>query len=442
MSGRYTNYHPIAIHTANLYSSQTCLNETDDCGGNQMHCRAIVYHPAAVYIPHAHTPTFHNASGGSSLLPTPATVSQQIYDSTGKAQCFGSRDYAKSGSTNGQHSYAKSQSHGIALSSHQGPYVRAQSIGNAQSYKHTNIDTGYKYSPAMTSRFSVQYNKKTTPAAGTNVGSPACYLAQKSSDNYGASQGGQKSGPYALNATGQSYNCSQRMFNPSQSFDYANAARRGNSRSNSAADGYSRKHGANSYRNNGTAVHADNGPSNQSSNDNHASNPDAESNGPQVTENVNAEKPVSPPPAPYSPMTRPLPTLSPPNSQVQFYAPAQNRYQPSLAPSQHQQQSANTGQRRYTIPPALSTARKPSTEKYTGGNQATMLRQSKYKVNGIMQTGVKVTDDSLGGAGDAPPGIGRMPITPPGTPRSHSAHPAGDQNQLSDTCHQMQALSL
>ncbi|XP_034180720.1 uncharacterized protein LOC117604579 isoform X2 [Osmia lignaria lignaria] len=446
MSGRYTNYHPIAIHTANLYSSQTCLNETDDCGGNQMHCRAIVYHPAAVYIPHAHTPTFHNASGGSSLLPTPATVSQQIFDSANKSQCFGSRDYTKSGSMNGQHNYTKSQNHGLALSSHQGPFVRAQNIGNAQSYKHTNIDGNYKYSTQMTSRFSMQYNKK-TPAAGSNVGSPACYLAQKS-DNYSTAQGGQKSGTYALNATGQSYSCSgtQKMFNPSQSFDYANAARRNNSRSN--VDGYLRKHGTNSYRNNGSVGHTEgNGSSNQSSNDNQTSNVDGDSNSSQsvqVTESSNTEKPVSPPPAPYSPMTRPLPTLSPPNSQVQFYAPAQNRYQPSLAPSQHQQQSSNTSQRRYTIPPPLSNARKPSTEKYTGssGTQTAMLRQSKYKVNGIMQTGNKVADDSLGGAGDAPPGVGRMPITPPGTPRTHSAHPAGDQNQLSDTCHQMQALSL
>ncbi|XP_076391233.1 uncharacterized protein LOC100876378 isoform X2 [Megachile rotundata] len=450
MSGRYTNYHPIAIHTANLYSSQTCLNDTDDCSGNQMHCRAIVYHPAAVYIPHAHTPTFHNASGGSSLLPTPAaTVSQQMFDSANKSQCFGSREYTKSGSVNGQTNYSKSQNHGIALSSHQGPFVRAQNVGNVQSYKHSNVDGNYKYSPAMASRFSMPYNKKTL--TGSSVGSPACFLAQKS-ENYGTAQGAQKPGSYALNATGQSYNCSssQKTLNASQSFDYANAARRNNSRSSCNVDGYLRKHAANSYRNNGSVGHTEgNGSNNQSSNDNYASNVDCESNGSQsvqATESSNSDKPVSPPPPPYSPMTRPLPTLSPPNSQVQFFAPAQNRYQPSLAPSQHQQQqqSSSANQRRYTIAPALSATRKPSTEKYasSSGSQTAMLRQSKYKVNGIMQTGNKMPDDSLGGAGDAPPGVGRMPITPPGTPRTHPGHPAGDQNQLSDTCHQMQALSL
>ncbi|XP_012343021.1 ras guanine nucleotide exchange factor Y isoform X2 [Apis florea] len=452
MSGRYTNYHPIAIHTANLYSSQTCLNETDDCSGNQMHCRAIVYHPAAVYIPHTHTPPFHNASGGTSLLPTPPSVSQQLFDSTNKNQCFNSRDYTKSGSVNTLNNYSKSQNHGIALS-HQNPFVRAQNLGNSQPYKHNNLDGGYKYTtPAMSSRFSMQYNKK---AAGSNVGSPACFIAQKSSENYNSTQ---KSAVFGSNSTGgQPYNCtnSQKMFNPATNFDYAN-----NRKNNTGGDqyfentaksnNYSTRKNTTSYRNNGVIGGQTEGSnnSNSQSNDKYATNIENEnstSQGIQGTENNSSEKPVSPPPAPYSPMTRPLPTLSPPTSQVQFYNPAQNRYQPSLAPSQHQQPQQTNTQRRYTIAPALSASRKP-TEKYTNsGSQpttTTMLRQSKYKVNGIMQTGNKVTDDSLGGAGDAPPGVGRMPITPPGTPRTHPGHPAGDQGQLSDTCHQMQALSL
>ncbi|XP_076240126.1 uncharacterized protein LOC143182788 isoform X2 [Calliopsis andreniformis] len=459
MSGRYTNY-PIAIHTANLYSSQTCLSENDDCSGNQMHCRAIVYHPATVYIPHAHTPPFHNASGGTSLLPTPPSVSQPIFDSANKGQTFNSREYAKSGPANGQNSgYAKSQGHGIALSSHQGPFIKAQSLGNSQSYKHSNVDGNYKYSsPAIaSSRFPV-HNRRT--AAGSTVGSPACISAQKS-DSYNISQGSQRSGHhFASNlVTGPSYS-SSKMFNTNQSFEYTNGRRHNSSEQyfdNTAmkSGNYStRKNTANSCRSNNGQTEGTISSSNQSSETYANSSVEGESisgtQGVQAgVENSSSEKPVSPPPAPYSPMTRPLPTLSPPTSQVQFYPPAQNRYQPPLAPSQHQQQQQQTAnQRRYTIAPALSTGRKPS-EKYSSstgsqtGSTGTMLRQSKYKVNGIMQSGNKVSDDSLGGAGDAPPGVGRMPITPPGTPRTHHpGHPAGDQSQLNDTCHQMQALSL
>ncbi|KAK9302303.1 hypothetical protein QLX08_005720 [Tetragonisca angustula] len=453
MSGRYTNYHPIAIHTANVYSSQTCLNETDDCSGNQMHCRAIVYHPAAVYIPHTHTPPFHNTSGGTSLLPTPPSVSHQLFDSS-KSQCFNSRDYTKSGNMNSQNNYSKSQNHGIMLS-HQNPFFRAQNVGNSQPYKHSNIDGNYKYTtPAMSSRFSMQYNKKAT---GSNVGSPACFVAQKLSENYNSAQ---KS--FGSNTIGsQSYNCTntQKTFNPTANFDYAND-RKINSSSDqyfenaTKSNNYSSRKNTTNYRKNGVIIgSSDQGDnnSNSQSNDKYVTNiknENSSSQNVQGTENSNSEKPVSPPPAPYSPMTRPLPTLSPPTSQVQFYNPAQNRYQPSLAPSQHQQQQQPqqpNAQRRYTIAPALSASRKPLEKYANSGSQTTtttMLRQNKYKVNGIMQTGNKVADDSLGGAGDAPPGVGRMPITPPGTPRTHSGHPAGDQNQLSDTCHQMQALSL
>lgn len=226
MSARYPNYHQIAIHTANLYSSQTCLNENDDCGGNQMHCRAIVYHPAAVYIPHTHTPSYHNASSGTSLLPTPPSVSQPIYDSATKGQSFNSRDYAKSGPTNGPNTgYSKSQGHGIALSSHQGPFIKAQTLGNSQSYKHSNVDGSYKYSsPAIAaSRFPVQYNRRT--AAGSAVGSPACIAAQKS--DYSGSQASQRSGyhHFASNlVTGSSYSGS-KMFNANNSFEYVNGRR-------------------------------------------------------------------------------------------------------------------------------------------------------------------------------------------------------------------------
>lgn len=438
MSGRYTNYHPIAIHPANLYSSQTCLNETDDCSSNQMHCRTIVYHPAAVYIPH--TPPFHNASGGTSLLPTPPSVSQQIFDSSNKSQSLNSRDYSKSSNAQ-QSSYAKSQNHGLSLS-HSSPFAKAQNLPNSQSHKHSSIDGGYKYSTsAMTSRLPMQYNKRT---GGSAMGSPACFVAQKSG-NYGPGhQAMQKSGNFSSNFTGQSYSSaclsSQKLLNAgtsAQHFEYANGRRNTDQYFDStigvkSGNYAARKNVSNSsYRSSATSGQLE---GNQSSDSYTTNTVDSSQN----LETSNSDKPASPPPAPYSPMTRPLPTLSPPTSQVQFYAPAQNRYQPSLAPSQHQQQAS---QRRYTVAPTISATRKPS-EKYSSstGSQTTMLRQNKYKVNGIMQAGTKVTDDSLGGAGDAPPGVGRMPITPPGTPRTHPGHPAGDQ--LSDTCHQMQALSL
>ncbi|XP_015434077.1 PREDICTED: atrophin-1-like isoform X1 [Dufourea novaeangliae] len=472
MSGRYGNYHPIAIHAANMYNSQSCLNETEDCGtANQMQCRAIVYHPAAVYIPHAHTtPQYHNATGGASLLPTPASVSQQIYDASSKSPSYSSaREYTKSGPANGhnQTGYTKAsstQSHGFALSHQAATFVKAQNLGNTQYKQHTNMETGYKYtSAAMATRFSMPHNRRT--AGGTTVGSPACYLTQKT-DGYGpqSQTGVQRSVNYPSNVQSYTPGYASSQSKMYTSFEYANGGRRNNHSTDQYFDNntavrssnYSAR--KNSYRSNNGQTEGN--VSSGRSNENYNNPIEGEgNNGSQGVHQVvtgetsgnNTEKPVSPPPAPYSPMTRPLPTLSPPtSSQVStFCAPAQNRYQPSLAPSQHQQQQSSQ-QRRYSIAPSttLSTGGRKPAEKYTSSgstqssSSSSILRQNKYKVNGIMQTGGKVSEDSLGGAGDAPPGVGRMPITPPGTPRAHPGHPAGDQNQLSDTCHQMQALTL
>ncbi|XP_076292858.1 uncharacterized protein LOC143215035 [Lasioglossum baleicum] len=506
VSGRYPNYHSIAIHSANLYNSQSCLNEAEDCAGNRMHCRTIVYHPATVYIPHAHTTApYANASvvaAGASLLPTPgaatapsSSVSQQIFDSSAKPQSYlSSRDYSKSGPANGQNSYSKG-SHGIALSPHQPAFAKPSHLSNSQSYKHANVDGGYnKYPASMGSRFSVQCNQRRSVSSGASAGgsstvqtSPACYAAPRS-DTYSPHRSGNVGGYVSNLPPVQSYNSGYAGTSQSKMYvasghgygnEYANG-RRSHSNDQYADHAIksstysSRKNTANVYRNNGQTSEGNIAGSNsRSSSENYNATLETDgtgSNGSQSAQSAqsstqsvqntaesssNSEKPVSPPPAPYSPMTRPLPTLSPPTSQVPLYVPAQTRYQPSLAPSQHhhqqqqqqQQQQSGQQQRRYAIPPAaLSAAGRKTTEKYSSSGSTqnnAILRQSKYKVNGIMQTGNKVSDDSLGGAGDAPPGIGRMPITPPGTPRALPAHStAADQNQLGDTCHQMQALSL
>ncbi|XP_047349129.1 putative uncharacterized protein DDB_G0279653 isoform X2 [Vespa velutina] len=456
MSSRYTNYHPIAIHTTNLHNSQTCLNEVDDCSANQMHCRAIVYHP--VYIPHTHPPQFHNTSGGASLLPTPPSISQ--FESSTKTH-LNSRDYTKSSITITQSNYVKSQNHIAVINPN--TFSKAQSVGNSLPHKYTNVDGTHKYATiAMTSsRLPVQYSKRT---AVSNVGSPACFLTQKSG-NYTSSQNLSKPGNFGsnINFNNQTYNpsnnSSQKIgnMNINQNFDYANGRKNTNYNTDQYFDntiGYKstnytsgRRNASNNYRTTGSVSANQFDNLNSSSQSNESStmsqiDSTTSSQGLQTTDSTSSDKPASPPPAPYSPMTRPLPTLSPPTPQVPYYPPAQNRYQPSL-PSQHQQQQQQqqSGQRRYTVAPTLSTNRK-TTEKYSNANSQTMLRQSKYKVNSIIQSSGKVSEDSLGGAGDAPPAVGRMPITPPGTPQTHPAHSTGDQNQLSDTCHQIQALTL
>ncbi|XP_046821407.1 homeobox protein 9-like isoform X3 [Vespa crabro] len=456
MSSRYTNYHPIAIHTTNLHNSQTCLNEVDDCSANQMHCRAIVYHP--VYIPHTHPPQFHNTSGGASLLPTPPSISQ--FESSTKTH-LNSRDYTKSSITITQSNYVKSQNHIAVINPN--TFSKPQSVGNSLPHKYTNVDGTHKYATiAMTSsRLPVQYSKRT---AVSNVGSPACFLTQKSG-NYTSSQNLSKPGNFGsnINFNNQTYNpsnnSSQKIgnMNINQNFDYANGRKNTNYNTDQYFDntiGYKstnytsgRRNASNNYRTTGSVSANQFDNLNSSSQSNESStmsqiDSTTSSQGLQTTDSTSSDKPASPPPAPYSPMTRPLPTLSPPTPQVPYYPPAQNRYQPSL-PSQHQQQQQQqqSGQRRYTVAPTLSANRK-TTEKYSSANSQTMLRQSKYKVNSIMQSSGKVSEDSLGGAGDAPPAVGRMPITPPGTPQTHPAHSTGDQNQLNDTCHQIQALTL
>lgn len=455
VSGRYTNYQPITIHSANLHSTQGCSNDTDDCTANPMHCRTIIYHPTTVYIPHTHPPPpYHNPSNSTSLLPTPFSPSHQ-FDSNTKAHNYNSRNSNKYMGTNAQNNYAKGQNHSFPLI-HQNMFIKSQNAGSSQSHiKCSTANGSHKYQVTMSSRLPVQYNKRN---AGSNMGSPACFLSQKSG-NYGSGQGSHK-----VNVT-SNYGLQKSMNylnSGAHSLEHANGRKNhnddqyfeiGSNNKSSISYGSSRKClPNNNYKHSRLETHGNDNNRSSENYDTQTDNVTTLSSHP-LSSTVNTDtsnsqsKPTSPPPAPYSPMTQPLPTLSPPNVQVQFYAPVQNRYQQPPMPSsqqhqqqQQQQQTTNSQRTRYSVGQALSANRKSSDKYSNSGSQTTMLRQSKYKVNGI--TTSKISDDNLGGAGDAPTTVGRLPITPPGTPRTHAGHPAGDQAQLSDTCHQMQALAL
>ncbi|XP_051170870.1 deleted in azoospermia protein 1-like isoform X2 [Leptopilina boulardi] len=381
ISGRYTNYHPLAVHSSNIHNSQTCINETDDTTGNQMHCGAFVYHPT-VYIPH--TSPYHS-SNNTSLLPTPPPPqlsNQQTYDYNNQKQNY--RDYPKN-IVNPQNNYVTQNSNFLI---HQNNFSKSHNPGNPQLYNKYNTDL-HKYQSLgiPSSRISGHYKRY-----GSNAGSSSCFLSQK--------------------PAGSSYSNQRTTGLTKSNFDYSNNRRNYDYNQDNKYQ----------IRKNTTSTRPEkiNIETEKNQNDlNRALN--------TTKETGNMEKSTSPPPAPYSPMTRPLPTLSPPTSQVQFYNPAQNRFQTPIQQQQQQQQ------RRY----APGQARRTS-DKYNSNNQnsSSILRQSKYKMNGIVTSNNKITDDSIGGAGDAP---SRMPITPPATPRNSSS---GEQNQLNDSCHQMAALTL
>ncbi|XP_070529110.1 uncharacterized protein [Cardiocondyla obscurior] len=458
MSGRYpTNYHSIAIHTP--HGAQ---NDSEDCAASPMHCR-ILYHPT-LYIPHAPPPppyAHHNASGTASLLPTPFSVSphQSSYDNSNtKTYSHNSRDCNKY--AGGQSNNLRGQNHGYSLA-HHNTHTKSQNIhGNSQSYnKYSgNADGSHKYPTiAVSSRLPVHYNRR---MAGSNVGSSTIL---KSGGGYASNQSTHKANHTTSNYS-YATNGRARHYGDDQYYEISKS---------SMAGGYGsgRKNCLSSNNNNnncrGSAARLDvHGSDSNGRPNNDAAQTDSTtvtststtlSSRLSPSERTNAdtsntqEKPASPPPAPYSPMTRPFPTISPPAPQVQFYAPVQNRYQPSNMPlsqtQQQQQQQQPTGNQRsrYSVGQVLSSTNRKPSDKYssTAGSQTTILRQSKYKVNGIMQTTTtvanKLADDALGGAGDGPD---RLPITPPGTPRTAGHPAAGDQNQLSDTCHQMQALTL
>nr|BAM66420.1 boule-2 [Athalia rosae]BAM66421.1 boule-2 [Athalia rosae] len=438
---------------------ETCLNDNDADGSvAQMHCRTIVYHPATVYIPHSHAPPFHQSSGGPSLLPTPTPASQPHHTSlqsniNPKLQTIMSQrgDYSKAVVASAQGSFVKSQNLSISLISsgvhHQGSgYGKSHGV-STQSHKYASSQSDFaqKFTANVvsTARFPAhhQYTKR---SSGTNAGSTMYFPGQRS--GYGS----HKSMGFATGAVLNGFNYPTSCSGPQKTGGYITGQNYDTLRGGSY--NYIQKNNTGGQYKTRRSFDNSNSSGQQTSENFHTTNQTVS----QITHNNNntadtattviSEKSSSPPPAPYSPMTRPLPTLSPPVPQVQFYAPTQNRYQPAMPPpsttsgQQQQQQQQQPAQRRYTAAPPV---RRPS-EKYPGTpSQGSMLRQHKYKTNGLMQAGGKSTDDSLGGAGDAPPGVGRMPLTPPGTPRNnHPAHSTTDQNQINDTCHQIQALSL
>ena len=162
--------------------------------------------------------------------------------------------------------------------------------------------------------------------------------------------------------------------------------------------------------------------------------------------NSSSDNTASPPPASHSPQTRPHPNVSPspnPNQVQQLFGPgsggggSSQRYNTSSGSHQQRGGSAN----RYPMSSSASS-------RGGGGKSSSVMRQNsgsgggnKFKINGIVQTSGKLVDEggNLGGAGDAPSVVvGRLPLTPPSTPQQTSS---GDQ-QLNESCHQMQSLVL
>ncbi|XP_011301460.1 deleted in azoospermia protein 3 isoform X1 [Fopius arisanus] len=149
------------------------------------------------------------------------------------------------------------------------------------------------------------------------------------------------------------------------------------------------------------------------------------SNGPGDDGN-GPDKNTSPPPAPYSPMTRPLPNFSPTNLQMQFYN-AQGRYQaPGQSPSTQSHAPMPGQHQRRSLPQQNSIDEKKLQGRYGLGAQG-YFRSNKVKVNGINKT----LKEGIGGAGDAQGA--RIQMTSPRNTQD---------NQMPGTCHQMEALTL
>jgi hypothetical protein len=164
----------------------------------------------------------------------------------------------------------------------------------------------------------------------------------------------------------------------------------------------------------------------------------------------------SPPLASYASVAHPFPNLSSPNpKQVQFFGSsggngsggggggvqryANNSSSNISQQQQHQLRSSNGNGSNGRYPTSSSMS-------VRGGKTSSVLRQpstgsTKYKMNGIVQSSagkMPIDEGNIGGAGDAP-SVGRLPITPPGTPQETSGE--SDQH-LNDACHHIQALNL
>ncbi|XP_058805320.1 transcription factor mef2A-like isoform X2 [Phymastichus coffea] len=155
--------------------------------------------------------------------------------------------------------------------------------------------------------------------------------------------------------------------------------------------------------------------------------------GPNLTMSADHQQPQQPQqqqPNDTASEPSPIPNHSPsPNpTQVQFFGPPAQR----VSSAQPQQ-----SQRRYPTSSSSMRGKPPM----RGQQQQT----SKYKINGLVSGGgatggkIPVNEASLGGAGDAPP---MLPITPPTTPQGGSSGSSSTEQQVNESCHQIQALSL
>ncbi|XP_057320820.1 homeobox protein 5-like [Microplitis mediator] len=402
-------YHPHSQHSLSLQpqSSSTqplCPDSTDD----QMHCR-ILYHP--VYIPNPYNPT--------SLLPTPVIPSS--YDSS-KRDSHLNKTMTFNRPLTHQNLHIFPQIHHQhqnynKLNRFSSPLNRINSHKrNYNSFNNTRTSNRSQINSTVSSLTTTTATLTTTVTATTTT------------------------------ATTTTKNHSENRRNSEQTF----------------------KKLPNSYSNNSKLN--DNDSNESSINDD--SKLTTTTTTTTLTTTTTTSSSLSPPPAPYSPMTRPIPNYSPPNLQV-FYS--QSRYSSNQSHSQsqpqhhhyhhhhhhQQQQQQQNQQRRYGNSQNSSGSirnKSDNNNKYnaissSSSAQSVILRNNKYKLNGIMQNNNNSCpaggnsagkssnpDDNLGGAGDAQQTVvnrNNLPLTPPGTPRNLQ-----DSSQISDTCHQIQALTL
>ena len=136
-------------------------------------------------------------------------------------------------------------------------------------------------------------------------------------------------------------------------------------------------------------------------------------------------------------------TITPPRP---THSPSPTPSQVQLFGGQHQQQHQQHPSQRFNN---QQRGGRPFTSAARGGvSKGVPRQQPRYKVNGIGQSQVSGKQQQLqseDGGGDAPNSIGRLPLTPPGTPQQQSPNSSGvtaTEQQVNESCHQMQALSL
>ncbi|XP_031780701.1 trithorax group protein osa isoform X1 [Nasonia vitripennis] len=469
MLNRYTtpNFHPVSLQhspQASAGSPQTNAIANDSAGstsigddlnnsanaGNStpVHYRTMSIYPTTLFVPHAaQYPGTTANQPGASLLPTPP---QQPYDLSGKY-------HSKSGLLGSP--YAKGPPHGASPLLHhpQSAYIK-QYNGPPLQPSHGGH---HKYPRVTTPPSRLSHHQGQQTQYGKR-GSQATYYFSQKSCQYGGP--GPRTGhqpfvygpqtqfsPYAMPHPGSlpkgsytlSYENSRRNYSSDHTDNYHPGIRQGN-----------RKNAVSNYRGSNLTMSATATPSSATpvetisksecakpGDDATATTTTSSSTETETSATPSKTPPgrsndnsPPPPPASNSPMTRPHPNLSPsPNpNQVQYFVSSSGNQRNNSSSFGQQQRSS-----RYPTSTSMSSR---------GGKSQGPLRQTgagKYKMNGIVQTGGKlsVADEvDLGGAGDAPPVV-RMPLTPPGTPQQ-SQTPGATEQQLNESCHQMQALRL